>query len=450
MMFAMEARFYAPSLPIRVAESILINTPMTKAARVILDVVGAFAIGISLTVFSAVELDLLLGGILIIVITELFYFFLDCLGLIATDMNDRPFKPAQHNRSTLSYIEGTDMPLLTLDADTDYDTGFDHGYLVAPYLTKIISRIRKVSLFIGYLQPGALGNKLRAIKENLTESVRDELRGLIDGMHAWDKEKSWFHCCPLTEDELLLYQLLPDLLHFFVPPHLLQFGCATVVTPEMEVGRHLDWPSLGVFGKLSLPIYNKNKGYINFAIPGLLGVLTGIKKDGTFISMHVSPPRHLIEGLPEGLPSTFFCREVIEGSNIGDLTPLAPFNMIRVKQGKARSYHFLQGQEGDETVTRKLHRRALITLNHTHHSSTRADSDMFYGRKRKSNIRHHLHRGSSLATTMRSPFVNNPGTIQSIFYNPQTMHLRYNQSNSFSAASRMQEINLSQIFQPQN
>lgn len=429
-------------------ESIHYNTPATKASRAVLDCVGALAITASVTLFSAVHLSLLTSGIWIIVITELVYHILDIFGLIETDMKDHVFTPATYNQSTLTYINNH-TPILTINAPTAFQAGFDHGVLMAPYLSQMISRVRNLSFFVAYIQPQALAEKLARIKEALSPEMREELRGLVGGLNHWDRENSWCTLFPLTEDELLTYQLLPDLLHFFLP-NIMTWGCSTVArrcpeTDQIEVSRHLDWPSFGVFGKFSH--LKKQNGIVSFSMPGLLGVLTGVNPNGLFVAMNVSPPRIIIQNPTQGMPSTFLCRHILEG---GDLeTPaLSPFHMIMASNEGALSIHYRQGHHGNERVVRHIDRHnPLITLNHVQFTDTEESNNMFFGAERKIHFHQHLARpNATLETAMRCPYVNNPLTLHAIHINMHTLDVRYNSGNAFSSSGPMQSLNLRELF----
>ena len=236
-----------------------------KITRIFFDVVGALALlapcfGLTLPLICVAA-----AGALIIVINELVHLSLSLLGFFPHDISKHTFEETTCNRSSLTY--NGHIPMLTIDADSPHQSGFDQGYILAPQIFRMITRMRWLSGFVGTYRPGELTASLERIKRMIPEEYLQEMQGIVDGMSRWENENSTIYSRSITLDELLVYHLMPDALHVCFP-QLGGMGCTVVIDRDDEgnivYGRHTDWASLGIFGELTLMMHRKNRETYSF------------------------------------------------------------------------------------------------------------------------------------------------------------------------------------------
>lgn len=408
------------------------------------------------------------AGISVVMCVEISLFALDLLGVIRVDPKEHAFTPGSINNSCL-YYEG-DLPVLKIRADTHYQAGFDHGYLIAHQITAVVRRLN-ILVKLGHVSlTKELTTKLQQVKSSIPEHHMEELKGLVEGGNQRLKEDSW---CPdeYTIDDAIMLHMLPDLMHLALAPNCL-FGCTVVVGKDEQsgitgVGRNLDWPGLGV-GRLTLLQDIKvgdEEQLLMPTIPGCVGTITGLSRE-IFVSINVTEPKKRINDVTKGVPSLFLNRLVLENAHSvkeaeefidhsdAARRPAVPYHMFVADRKGGSFHHFLQGDRG-ETHIRPMGRgdKPHFTLNCRHPDSKRptTPNTLYYGETRFNNIERIWKEGKELPLVerlkraMRAPGVNNPMTVHSILWMDDILVMSFD--NAYAAKGQKCFIPLNQQFE---
>ncbi len=440
------------------------HTKEIEAIRYALEGVGIAFILIGALSNTVHALPIIAGGALIIAIVEITIFALDLLGILAIDPKEHAFEIGSIHDSSL-YYEG-DLPILKIRAQSHFEAGYDHGYLIAHQLVSVFRRM-KLLFCLGYLVIDQdLYSRLDSLKKSIPSQYLEEMEGLIEGVHDRLDQDTWWHSTYTLEDILTLH-LLPDLMHLAITPPKFLMGCTAIMgkdqgSDEIGVGRNLDWPGLGA-GRMSLLIdikVGEEKQLLLPTIPGTVGVITGMNRN-MFVSINVTEPKEGASEVKEdGTLSLFLNRQVLEQcdtlADVEHLSPDAavPYHMFVADRTGGVIYHFGQGESG-ETVVRPFDssKEPHFILNCRHQSPEPLEepNTMYYGESRFNNVHKiwskydQLPLLERLKKVLSAPGVNNPMTVHSVIWMGDRLIFSFD--NSYSATSPRHVVFLNQQFE---
>jgi hypothetical protein len=441
--------------------------------------IAALILGIGLIASLPFTAPILGTGLLVgLAITGALLILTSSVALVALDllvsshnMKNHVYKPNQCESGKL-YYEG-DVPILSLDYDDPIKAGRAQGYLCGEVINRISKRLDLVL--------HTLGRKPRSSQlSNILSKVRatspwflSEIKGLVEGYNRWAREQHWWQFPKkLTEDDILLLQLIPDSLQFdpgaaesnlqIQPtPEWQRVACSAIVERNEKTGfvfaRNMDWPSFGLLGACSLVIHRKNKGVrletVEVGFPSFIGTLTGMNSNGLSLAMNVCPPTRDPAVDVRGMPAALYNRMCLEmWSTVDDLevfsriwSPLGPYHLTVSDKVKALSIHFYQdySRNPPHFIRRYDDNQHLYTLNCYYNHPCNC------GDKRPHQIdRFFQHRDNRpLEEALSLPFVNNLGTTHRVVMEPQTRRFRVAFDNSFAGKAPLQEVSASALFQ---
>ncbi len=444
------------------------HTVLLKSLRIIFDFLGLF-LAISVYISSAtVNLPLVLCGIFIVIFSEITFQLLNFFGFLAIDASKHAFLETHYLENRI-YYEGN-IPILEIKETDAYKIGYAHGLLMAPYIFKMLSRTRLCAHIFGILHFKQIKKSLPEIKKNIPSEYLKELEGLIQGMNDWDSSNSWVYSSPITLDEVLMFQLVPDMAHLTLS-NLPLGGCTVLVDRDPSdhsicIGRHLDWPSFGTYGGHTLLI--RRKKTVSIGVPGLIGDLTVINKD-LFLCLNVCSPRLRVDRIEtDKIPSTFLLRYLAENfSSVSDLKEaalknhlpisLVPFHANAADKESAITLHFRQKSNSElGTVVRTMKERRTVepfaTFNNHHPTETTETHLLFFAEERALAAKEQFAKYAKstplerLSHTLEELPINNHFTIHHIIYDPATLDLYLSFDNSFAASKPHQKLSLTHFF----
>lgn len=415
------------------------------------------------------------------------YRLLDILFPPHHSMKSHVFKPAEYGAGKI-YYQGH-IPILELQSDDPYQAGEAHGYLMGQYLDQLLNKMDLVKDLAHLPQAKEVSKTLKKINKTLPQEYLEELKGVADGFNRWAKQNYWFKHRNLTVNDLILFHLMPDSIHFSpkefesnlknkkaplnASPNLANakknalLGCTVVIDQDDEkgltFGRNMDWPSFGLFGTYSLIIHRKHKNQklssVELGFPGFVGTLTGMNAEGLSLAMNVcSGDTKKIEGMPAAFYNRFClenCHDVKElERKIDKASPLGSYHLSASDAACAKSFHFNQGQNGEHVKREKIVDEPLITTNcqylshqaeikHRHNSVERKKiiQDLFH--KAKSSITAgKIEKEKLVKASLSLPYVNNSITTQTIVMYPQSKKICLAVDNAFSANAKLEELNI--------
>lgn len=298
------------------------------------------------------------------------------------EMTTHTFTPGTYLGATLSYENH--VPVLSLNNLTGNKSGQAQGYLLAPQLDDLRSKWKLANRLMKEVpNPEDIPILLRQIEKTIPAEYLEELRGVVEGYNRWNGQQ-WIKSNPLTFDELLIYQLIPDSLHLEFDNVEQQLkksaaACTSLIHQDKKgivFGRNMDWMTLGVAGKYTLLIRRTLPNGIKTAevsIPGIIGTLTGMNNHGLSLAMNVCPGTTL---KARGMPAIFMNRKVLETcSNVKEVDdfvnkktaePIGPFHMTIADAEQGASWHFYQASKATEHVKEPFVKdaaRPLMVLN---------------------------------------------------------------------------------------
>lgn len=464
-----EKKSFCPSKILSFDKWIHDHSRILKIARALITSIGILLIACSSLAFSALNLPFLWGGAILILITEIAYRALNFFGFLAIDASTHFFKKAHYNNSELTYIGN--IPILHLNECAPYENGYAHGYLMAPYILKMLFRTRLSARVFGMMHFTEIKESLPEIKKQIPHNYLRELEGLTKGLNDWDKKHSWFYRSKITLDELILFQLVPDMAHLTLS-HLPLVGCSVIADRDeksrhITIGRHLDWPSLGTYGSHTLLIHRGNT--ISIGIPGLIGDLTVINR-GLFLAMNVCSPRIRVDHIElNRMPTVFLMRylsenfrsvEELEAAARAQTIPisLVPFHASAADSKNVVSLHFRQDKESDLlTVVRSIEKKRSIrpftTFNNHHPTETTESHHLFFANERahaaQTTFKKYPHSPplERVTKSLHALPINNHFTIHHVIYTPATKQLQLRFDNSFAASGKSSSISLTDFFE---
>lgn len=451
---------------------------LLKTIQIACIIFGSLAIlstPFSWALLGASAIVLPVAGTLLVTLNALALKFLDIYIGPHHSMKSHVFKPGSYSVGKL-YYQG-DIPILELQADDPYKTGEAHGFLLAPSIHKIFTRLQ----FLFKLGRQPLANDLpflmKKIQEMIPEEYLKELQGIVDGYNKWGQSK-FIKVPKMSFDDLLLLHLLPDQIHFNLKEtedHLsdsMGFACTAIIDKDEKdgiiFGRNMDWRSYGIFGTQSLLINYKFSDHrhslIGLGPPGIAGILTGMNKNGLSLAMNVCSSYDL-ESI-EGMPALFYNRKCLETCKVVEEVnqlvekhfPLAAYHLTVADTKSAQAFHLLQG-EGNQHVLRELfEEKPLIVTNFNYPEEDKTTGRRFRSPQRDKIIQNlffnakdqiplaDLDKNLLVKAALKLPFVNNFMTIHSVLMKPLKKEISISVDNGFAADDPLIHVDTTQCF----
>lgn len=404
------------------------------------------------------------------------------------DMKKRVFTPGTCPGGKLFYHKDEqtqhEIPILLLDADHPYHAGKAHGYLLAPNIDLLRQRFDFVLYTIARRTPaGGLTEILQKIRATIPQRYLDEIRGVADGFNEWIEEQWKNGCCSsvakLSEDDLLLFHLQPDSLHF--QPMLkgnenaflrqaVSVGCTAITAQDAKkgfiLGRNMDWPTFGAAGAHSLLVVRKHsnpaESSVEVSFPGFVGTLTGMKKSFR-LCMNVCEGR---SEEVQGMPAAFLNRYCLENSHsieelesfLRRIPSLGPYHLTAADNKSAKAFHLKQGIHTQSTV-RHLEKngRPLVVTNcrypsdrertaHRHMSLEReAVLNEFFTDAQRKIPSDKLDMEALISYGLSLPFVNNFESAHTVVMSENSLAVAFD--NNFSGSTPLSTLSFSMLSQ---
>lgn len=446
--------------------------------------IAAFGV---LTLATGLTAMLGLTGALIAAVNSVALKFFDLVIAPHHNMASHSFKPASYGVGKL-YYQG-DVPILELQSDDPYQAGVAHGFIMGPQLNQLISRLKFAFRLDSRPLAKDIPNVIHAIRETIPKDYLKELQGIAEGYSKWRQSKLFKE--KITLEDLILFHLLSEELHFFpayleaklnpsnpfpLPPinHPESVvGCTVVIDKDekegLVFGRNMDWPSLGLFGKLSLIINRKYSGEknstIEIGLPGCVGTLTGMNAKGLSLSMNVCDDR--TEEI-QGMPAMFFnrmcldsCTTIDEVENkIHDFPPLGAYHLSAAdSQGKAKVFHLFQGLLRTHVTRNLKDDQPLIAANCSfirddisaidgHCSKERMDIVSRLFKHAKENItQNEIKKAELVEASLALPHVCYDLTVHRVVMLPENKKIKVAFDNAFAGNVKLREVDTSGLFE---
>lgn len=383
------------------------------------------------------------------------------------------FEPGERENAVLKY-EG-DMPVLTVkNTDNPVATGRDIGYLLGVPLQKFLAKWDSF-LWVVIPSPEKLQELCAQLKKSIPKNYLKEMDGIVRGFN--DKMSEIRSTERLNLDKLLVFHLVPDLLHS-KPAKLeallagketpnedlmpqFEFGCTTILDHDKDegvvFGRNMDWPSLGVTGTYTFLIRRevKGKSILEIGTPGLVGTSTAMNSNGLALAMNVC------EGEtqnPTGIPACILNRMAIEECNtIKELdkfmedhkeSPIGPYHLTSADPENAQAFHFYQGRNNAHVKRKLTLEEPVVTTNCRYSDKGQKYSHYFASKERHANIQkcHEMEKQLErewVKHALSLPIVNNVETVHHVIMRPKSGKMGIKTNNAFAASDDVyQEINI--------
>ena len=409
------------------------------------------------------------GGGVLTLASSIALLILDILIPPHHNMANHAFKPGECEGGRL-YYDG-DVPILSLNSDDPYKAGEAHGYLCGSAISHLSRRFAFI-LHTLARQPRAdqLSPELLAdIRQKIPDNYLLEMQGLLEGYNKWAKEYWWQLPKKITLDDILLFHLMPDSVHFHpnaskraqkeresskTSPLL---ACTAIVDRDENGGlvflRNMDWPSFGLAGTYSLVIHRKHRDHLcstlEVGTPGLVGTLTGMNSQGLGLGMNVcSGSTWSIRGMP----ASFYNRACLENCQsvegvekfTRDNPPLGPYHLTVADAKQASSIHFYQSPGNTHVIRPKEDNRPLATLNCRYDPNP--NCDMHNSRERQSVIDRFFQKMRPREEVLGLPFVNNWITTHRVVMKPQLGTLQVAFDNAFAGKGPLHTVSTKNLF----
>lgn len=388
---------------------------------------------------------------------------IDIIAPYKHDMTNHAFKEGTYGNATLTY-EG-DVPVLTLKQYKDCEhpgkhLGFDYGYLLGVPLQQFLAKWDSF-LWVVFPSPAKLKKLCENLKKTIPPQYLDEMRGVVKGYNT--KMKELGSKDRITLDKLLIFHLVPDMLHS--KPGVLEeklsgkhkkdaaelslmpgFGCTTILDynkdGEVVFGRNMDWPSLSVTGTYAYLIRRQHgdKTILEIGTPGLVGTSTALNSKGLAIAMNVCEGE--TQNL-QGIPACIFNRMCIEQCNSVDEVetfvqqhnPLGPFHLTSADRQKAEAFHFYQGDNNTHVKRPLIQGKPVVTTNCRYTQNGNQYSHYFASKERHANIKQCYDRSQGkewVQEALSLPIVNNVETVHHVVMSPGTGKMSVKFNNAFA------------------
>lgn len=397
------------------------------------------------------------------------------------NMQNHVFKQGSFGASQI-YYQG-DVPILELNSDDPYQAGLAHGYLLGPSLDQMLKKLNLIKWAAGMPHAAQVPATMQEIRDTLPLEYISELEGLVAGFNKWSKEHQWFGAKKVSLDDLILFHLMPDGLHFspkHVEPSLKNsvgknpiVGCTVVIDRDqnegLTLGRNMDWPSFGIMGTNSLIINRKyttsqKLSSVELGFPGFVGTLTGMNQKGVSLAMNVCSGN---TDAVRGMPAAFFNRSCLENcksladveDKINQESPLGSYHLSVADSTTAKSFHFYQGWGDGSHVTRDWQaNNPLITtnceypthlmeINHMHCSLERKKiiQELFDEAKNKV-APNQLNTTELVKASLTLPFVDNSITTHKIVMYPQSKKIQLAVDNAYAGGAQLHDLDTDSLF----
>jgi len=377
--------------------------------------------------------------------------------ILSSPFTQKIFTPGKYGVGELRY-QGR-VPILTLNAENPRKAGEAHGYLCAPQIVHLFSRL------IGPQDPRKLSELRTSFsKLDIPEAMKEEIRGIAMGVRQWNMNQWWFKRHKLMFwEEVMLCNLIADSLYYDAKKvsqsvseankteKKSPVACTTLMGKNkvsgVVLGRLLDWEASGVLGTSTLIINRKYSGQrrntVEVSIPGSVGTLTGMNDTGFSLAMNVSNPGRL---QPGGIPSTFYNRMILENASsvqgakewiCHQTSSLEQVGGYYLRKG-ALPHHF-----------RDLGKKPLVTCNDEFSTVPKKGTGMCGRTKRLEQLFADTEKAIGLKkanleelflAALQLPKVNKLDTVQSVQMIPQKRIMRVAADNSFAASLPFEEI----------
>lgn len=374
---------------------------------------------------------------------------------------------------SLSYVG--DVPVLNLNGENPFETGFAQGILLADAI-KITREKAELALFKyqGLAKPHEVSQTLGKIKAALPERLIQEMEGIVEGYNQAHSQLPSFK--ELTVNDLLYLHLIPDSMHFEAQKDGVEEDVPEVKARELAactfiaqhdehlgtiVARNMDWPSFNAAGTYSLIISRENPETgirtAEITVPGLVGTLTGMNDKGLVAAMNVC--RDAEEKGPRGwVPACLLTRMVLDSCQTvseGEVflakegrNALGPYHLSIADENAAISFSLQQDKEGNMVARKSEGDEPLITTNRRYEGDP---LHMFVSHEREANMRAYLplQQGRPLETvlneTLGLDYVNNELTTHSVVMLPRQRELRVSFDNAWAASQSKHSITFNEI-----
>jgi hypothetical protein len=412
---------------------------------------------------------LVVSGIFLTLVSTVAWLALDYLAPSHHNMANHIFKCAEHEGGKL-YYEG-DIPILSLNSDDPYKAGQAQGFLCG----EAIHRIHRQSQLVFQTlmckpRSHQIPHTLDRIRHTIPPEYLREMQGLVDGYHQWKKEHWWEFSNNLTLDDLILFHLFPDLIHFNPiafekqnaesPREPLPIACTAIIdrtqgSAGFKFARNLDCASLGIVGSHSLIIHRKYtsgcRSTIEAGIPGFIGTLTGMNDQNLCLS------QNLCIGNTQqirGMPSSLYLRHCLEHcQNMEDLErfvnqsdPLGPFHLVAADRARAQTFHFYQSPENTHLIRRWEPEHPLITLN-CRYSPTASLGRLFHQERQEAIDQFFQHRRNRpLEEVLTLPYVSNWQTVHRVLMDSDTGAFKVAFDNAFAGREVLHSVPTDKLF----
>ncbi len=395
---------------------------------------------------------------------------LDILVPIRHDMAQHVFQEGKRGNAELKY-EG-DLPVLTLSPSDDPESlGRDYGYLLGIPLQKFLEKWESF-LWVVIPSPAKAPQLCKNLKTVIPKTYLKEMEGITEGFN--EKMQEIGSPKRLTLDQLLLFHLVPDLLHSQpkglegilnsgkqqesnssvpLPP----FGCTTILDYDenghVVFGRNMDWPSLSVTGTYTFMLRRqyKDKSILEIGTPGLVGTGTAMNSKGLALAMNVCKGE---TQNAKGLPACIFNRMCIEEcDNIDQLNAfiqgnslMGPYHLSSADSNNAQAFHFYQGEEGSH-VKRVLKKgQPVVTTNcrynqkgfyrHYFSSKERHENIQAFYDQEKLNSQKQV-KWEQVKQALSLPIVNNMETVHHVIMQPEKGIMSLRMDNAFAGSDSL-------------
>lgn len=391
------------------------------------------------------------------------------------EMKTHVFKPGQCEGGKL-YYEG-DVPILKLNCDKPYIAGKAHGYLCGEAINQLCKRFDFV---LHSIRKSPRADQLKPeffseFKSKIPQRYLDEMEGLLEGYNQWSKENRWKFPMKITFNDILLFHLMPDSLHFDTS-HFRKLevpkdkgvkstpvlGCTSLVDKDEADGfvfaRNMDWPSLGLAGAYSIVIEREfSETYhntIEVGNPGFIGTLTGMNAKGLCLSMNVCDGDTKEIG---GVPACIYNRICLEESSTvydiekyvaSGIFPLGAYHLTVADSSDALSMHFYQSNSGlsAHAISRWEKSKPLSILNYCYDPKPDESCNLHMSKQRQEEIDRFLTKKEPLEKALELPYVNNWLTTHRVVMKPQSSTFQVAFDNAFAGSAPLQTVSTKDLF----
>jgi hypothetical protein len=324
---------------------------------------------------------------------------------------------------------------------------------------------------------------LASIRAKVPEKYLLEMKGLVEGFNNWAKENKI--STQLTEDDILLVNLIPDKFHFTPKKdevisandlgalsRMQNVACTVVIDRDKEegisMGRNMDWPSLGVMGTNSILIKRLYGDYstAEIGLPGIVGTVTGMNSHGLSLAMNVCDGSS-----EEGIPAVFHNRLCLECKSIEEVSkvveknpPMGSYHLTVADQKDAQSFHLYQHKEDKKHYVRRFEdQKPLIVTNFKYYWSLSEDcqeQDCGYSTKRKEIIQDfwkdaeekidpaEVKKRELVTHALSLPYVNNFLSTHKVLMQPSLGRMGVAFDDSFAGGRPLHWLTREELFQP--